>query len=69
MITIVTTTIGMAIAAATAFPDFSGMVTGTRMKYKGLACEIKQLVWSSVDEISHSKKNNVIAKLAFQIKL
>ena len=69
MITIATITIGMAIAAAIAFPDFPGMVTGTKMKYKGRTCEIKQLVWSSVDEISQSKKKNVIAKLAFQIKL
>ena len=56
MITIATVTIGMAIAAAIAFPDFPGMVTGTKMKYKGRTCEIKQLVWSSVDEISQSKK-------------
>ena len=56
MITIATITIGMAIAAAIAFPDFPGMVTGTKMKYKGRTCEIKQLVWSSVDEISQSKK-------------
>ena len=69
MITIATTTIGVAIAAAIASPDFPEMVTGTKMKYKGRTCEIKQLVWSSVDEISQSKKKNVIAKLAFQIKL
>ena len=56
MITIATTTIGMAIVAAIAFPDFPGMVTGTKMKYKGRTCEIKQFVWSSVDEISQSKK-------------
>ena len=56
MITIATITIGMAIAAAIAFPGFPGMVTGTKMKYKGRTCEIKQLVWSSVDEISQSKK-------------
>ena len=56
MITIATITIGMAIAAAIASPDFPGMATGTKMKYKGRTCEIKQLVWSSVDEISQSKK-------------
>ena len=56
MITIATITIGMAIAAAIASPNFPGMVTGTKMKYKGRTCEIKQLVWSSVDEISQSKK-------------
>ena len=56
MITIAIITIGMAIAAAIASPDFPGMVTGTKMKYKGRTCEIKQLVWSSVDEIPQSKK-------------
>ena len=66
MITIATTTIGMAIAAAIAFPDFSGMVTGTRMKYKGRTCEIKQLVWSSVDEISQSKKTMLLQNLHYK---
>ena len=54
MITIMTTTIDMTIATAIAFAEFPGMVTGTRMKYKRRTCEIKQLVWSSVDEITQN---------------
>ena len=63
MITIATITIGMAIAAAIAFPGFLGVVTGTKMKYKGRTCELKQLVWSSVDEISQSKKRMLLPNL------
>ena len=51
------------------FPKFSGMVTGTRMKYKRRTCEIKQLVWPSLDEIPQSEKNNVSAKLVLPLQL
>ena len=50
MIAVATTAIGMAIATAIPFSVFSVMVTGTIMKDKRRTCEIKQSVWSSVDE-------------------
>ena len=70
MITVTTTAIGMAIATAVPFSEFSVVVTGTRMKDKRRTCEIKQSVWSSVDEKPLSvNQYYCLTQLVLQIQL
>ena len=63
MIRIAATTIGMTIFTAMPFSEFSGMVTGAKMKHKRRTYEIKQLVWSSADEILPSEKKMLLPNL------
>jgi len=70
MITVATTALGMAIATAIPFSEFSVVVTGTRMKDKRRTCEIKQSVWSSVDEKPLSvNQYYCLTQLVLQIQL